>query len=182
MSTSDQPAERPDSGTLYEDSDGSVLRAINELRGMTVRELQAKHIELYGFPTRSKHKQQLFRRLAWRVQELKWGGLSEETKQRLDEIADSMDPFDARFLPPRGGQGRRRVVAVGAARRPELAPGTTLTREYQDDTHEVTVLESGIEYRGKVYRSLSGVAREITGTNWNGRRFFGLVDAKGARR
>ncbi len=175
------PAVCPDPRKLYEDRDGSVLRQLNELKEMTVSQLREKHLELYGFPTKSKHKQQLFRRLAWRVQELKWGGLSEDTKRRLEEIAESIEPFDARFLPPRQPQTAH-VVTLRPSRPSELRPGTMLSREYAGDLHQVTVIDQGIEYQGRVFRSLSGVAREITGTNWNGKRFFGLVDAKGAPR
>ena len=165
----------PDSATGYEDPDGSVLRQIQDLQQMTVRELQAKHAELFGLPTRSKHKQQLFKRIAWRVQELHWGGLSDRTQRRLDAIANDLD---ARFLPPR----KPKVVPIPRRpRRDGLVPGTVLEREYHGVVHRVTVLNEGIEYEGRQYRSLSAVARAITGTQWNGRRFFGLVDAKGGR-
>ena len=179
MSKSAKARECPDSGTPYEDRDGSVLRQIQELEQMSVKELQVKHVELYGFETRSKHKRQLFKRLAWRVQELKWGGLSDDTLRRLEEIADDRD---ARFLPPRKPVQRIETVQLSRRRDTHLpSPGTILERAYRGEVHEVTVLEQGVEYKGQQFRSLSGVAREITGTNWNGRRFFGLVDAKGGR-
>ena len=170
------PGQLPDPRDVYRDDDGSVLRQIQELQQMTVAELQAKHVELYGFPTRSKHKQQLFKRLAWRIQELKWGGLSQRTLDRLEEIADDLD---ARYLPPRKAQ----VVPMPKRRRKDgLMPGTVLEREYRGQVHRVTILGQGVEYEGREYRSLSAVARAITGTQWNGKRFFGLVDAKGVRR
>ena len=164
--------------------DPEVLRQLAELREMTVKELQEKHLELYGFPTRSRHKQQLFKRLCWRVQELKWGGLSERTKRRLEEIADDLD---ARFLPPRlsgsPGTGHREVVHhVSSGGRMSLSPGTVLSREYGGQEHRVTALAKGFEYEGSVYRSLSAVAREITGTQWNGKLFFGLTKRKPRRR
>jgi len=174
-----QNTARPDPGTPYEDPDGSVLAQIQALEQMTVKELRAKHLELYGFPSRSKHKRQLFKRLAWRVQELKWGGLSDDTLQRLREIEDDRD---ARFLPPRKPVVRRQTTPAPKPRQGDLMPGTMLEREYQGETHTVAILEDGVEYLGRRFRSLSGVAREITGTQWNGKRFFGLVDAKGARR
>jgi len=164
--------------------DPTVLRQLAELREMTVRELQEKHLELYGIPTRSRHKQQLFKRLAWRVQELKWGGLSERTKRRLEEIADDLD---ARFLPPRlsgkPGTGHREVIHhVSSGGRMSLSPGTVLSRGYGGREHRVTALAKGFEYGGQVYRSLSAVAREITGTQWNGKLFFGLTKRKPRRR
>jgi len=163
--------------------DAEVLHQLAELREMIVRELQEKHLELYGFPTRSRHKQQLFKRLAWRIQELKWGGLSERTKRRLEEIADDLD---ARFLPPRlsgkPGTGHREVVHhVSSGGQMYLSPGTVLSREYGGQEHRVTALAKGFEYGGSVYRSLSAVAREITGTQWNGKLFFGLTKRKPRR-
>lgn len=169
---------------LYPDPDGSVLRQIQELEQMTVKQLQAKHLELYGFATRSKHKRQLFKRLSWRVQELKWGGVPQDV---LDYLRSIEDDRDARFLPPRVAKARpedpRVRVSVPCKTRPTVPPaGTILEREFGGEIHRVTVLDDGVEYRGRRYRSLSGVAREITGTTWNGKRFFGLVDDKGARR
>jgi Protein of unknown function (DUF2924) len=170
----------PDPRALYPDPDGSVLRQIQELEAMTVKELQRKHLELFGTSTRSKHKQQLFKRLAWRVQELKWGGLSDDLLQRLREIEDDRD---ARFLPPRKPSERMEVVEV--PRRPQKSvpvPGTVVEREYEGELHRVTILDKGVSYRGKQYRSLSGVANAITGTNWSGPRFFGLKNTNGGAR
>ncbi len=154
----------------------SITSRIQALRGMTVAELREKHLELFGTETRSHHKDQLFKRLAWRVQELEYGGLSERAKRRAEEIANDLD---ARILPPRNrGNGKdhlREMVPVQTrASGIRLIPGTILTREYRGEVHQVTVLEKGFEYGGGVFRSLSGIARTITGTQWNGKLFFGL--------
>jgi len=133
-------------------------------------------LELFGTKTRSRHKDQLFKRLAWRIQELEYGGLSERAKRRALEIANDLD---ARFLPPRKQRSIQTspheilstdIKSAGA----HPAPGAIFTREYQGEIHQVTVLERGFEYKGKVFRSLSGIARVITGTQWNGYLFFGL--------
>jgi hypothetical protein len=154
----------------------SITSRIQALRKMTVFELRVKHLELFGTETRSCHKDQLFKRLAWRIQELEYGGLSERAKRRAEEIADDLD---ARILPPRKpGNGKDRLHEVVPAHVQTAgmhpAPGTILTREYRGEVHQVVALEKGYEYDGKVYRSLSGIAREITGTQWNGYLFFGL--------
>ena len=154
----------------------SVTAQIEALRNMTVAELQRKHLELFGTETQSRHKGQLFKRLAWRIQELAYGGLSERAKHRAEEIADDLD---ARILPPKkptiGGAGHREIVPARVQRSKMYpAPGTVLSRGYRGEVHQVTVLDQGIEYRGRVFRSLSGVARKITGTHWNGKLFFGL--------
>ncbi len=154
----------------------SIASQIQALKKMTVVELQEQHLELFGTESRSRHKDQLFKRLAWRIQELKYGGLSERSKRRAEEIANDLD---ARFLPPRKQRGTEtspheilpmNVQNTGA----NPVPGTILMREYHGETHQVTVLERGFEYQGKVFRSLSGIATAITGTQWNGYLFFGL--------
>ncbi len=154
----------------------SIVAQIQALRKMTVAELRKKHLELFGTETRSHHKDQLFKRLAWRIQELEYGGLSERAKRLAEEIANDLD---ARILPPRkpkdAEDGPHEILPLhvqSAGLHP--APGTILTREYRGEVHQVTVLEQGFEYGGKVYRSLSGIARAITGTQWNGYLFFGL--------
>jgi len=159
----------------------SIAAQIRDLRQMTVAQLQEKHLELYGAETRSRHKDQLFKRLAWRIQELEYGGLSERAKRRALEIANDLD---ARILPPRrsntAAETAQEVLPVRTGHSgPQPAPGTILTREYRGEVHQVTVLEQGCEYNGKVYRSLSGIAKEITGTQWNGKVFFGLKPRRG---
>jgi hypothetical protein len=151
----------------------SIPAQIQALCKMTVAELREKHLELFGVETRSQHKDQLFKRLAWRIQELAYGGLSERARRRAEETANDLD---ARFLPPRkAGDGKAAEVVL--AKTPiglHPLPGTILTREYKGEVHQVTVLADGFEYQGQVYRSLSGVAKAITGTHWSGALFFGL--------
>jgi hypothetical protein len=154
----------------------SITIRLQALRTMTVAELRVKHLELFGIETQSRHKDQLFKRLAWRIQELEFGGLSERAKRRAEEIANDLD---ARFLPPRkpqnrGGKPHELMVTRVRPEGGRPAAGTILRREYHGEIHEVTVLERGFEYEGKGYRSLSGIARAITGTHWNGHLFFGL--------
>lgn len=174
----------PDPGTLYEDQDGSVLRAINELRTMTTTELRLRYLELFGTESRSSNKQHLFKKLAWRIQELAYGGLSERAKQRALEIANDLD---ARVRVPRefkvtDGAGQE-THPIDVPNDPSfIPPGTILTREYMGQVHTTTALEKGFEYRGRCYRSLSGVAKAITGTQWSGRVFFGLPAAKRKKR
>ncbi len=154
--------------------DENVPAQLCALRRMTVAELRERHLQLFGTETRSRHKDQLFKRLAWRIQELEHGGLSDRAKRRAEQIASDLD---ARFLPPKKtGDGRAAVTVPAQIRSagPRLLPGTILQREYRGEVHQVVVLDRGFEYEGKVYRSLSGVAKHIAGTSWNGNLFFGL--------
>ncbi len=152
----------------------SIPAQIRALRKMTVAELRAKHLELYGTDTRSRHKDQLFKRLAWRIQELAYGGVSERAKRGAEEIANDLD---ARYLPPskprNGKPGEVLPSQLRSSGRHPL-PGTILQREYRGEVHQVTVLADGFEYQGQVFRSLSGIAKAITGTHWSGALFFGL--------
>jgi hypothetical protein len=158
----------------------SVLAQINELRGMKVADLRVKWRELFGEDSRSNNKNFLWRRLAWRVQELAYGGLSERAKARLEDLSHQVD---IRFLPPRGWKealeaatAARPAMAPGPVRDPRLPkPGTVLSRPYRGHDIRVTVLARGFEYSGRPYRSLSAIAREVTGQRWNGLLFFGLA-------
>ena len=135
----------------------SMVAQVAELEGMTLDQLREKWNALYNTaPPVTSSRQQLVGRLAYRLQELVYGGLSEETKAKLESLG-------------RVAMGKRE------SRNPDQpVPGTKLIREWQGERKEVTVLESGFEFAGKTYRSLSAIATEITGTKWNGPDFFGL--------
>lgn len=157
---------------------------IAALRTMTVRELRERYREVFGEPTHSGNKDYLRKKIAWRIQERAEGGLSERARTRIDELAPDA-PIRWRPTPAQ----RAAVDAALAAPMPKESPkrdprlppaGTILRRDYQGVTHEVTVREDGFEYRGEHYRSLSKIARAITGTQWNGLLFFGLTSRKEA--
>jgi hypothetical protein len=103
--------------------------------------------------------------LAYQLQADELGDLDPATARLLRQIASSGDPIEASRLTD--GFGRRRT---------ELKPGTILMREWNAQTHRVMVVDEGFAWNGKTYDSLSKVAFAITGTNWNGPRFFGLRD------
>ncbi len=158
---------------------GSVTAQIEALRGMTVGQLRLKWRELYGEDTRSGNRAYLWRRLAWRVQELAFGGLSERARARIEELSRD---GDLRMLPPRGWTppvgdvrpaARQEAGPVRDARLPR--PGATLSRLYRGQEIRVLVLEDGFEWEGRHYRSLSALARGVTGQRWNGLLFFGLT-------
>ena len=96
--------------------------------------------------------------VAWKLQENVFGGMSTGLKRRIADLARTMET--------RGDLARARAVT--------LKPGARLMREWRGETHDVRVLEEGFEWRGARWRSLSAIAREITGTQWSGPRFFGL--------
>ncbi|MCE5309388.1 MAG: DUF2924 domain-containing protein [Acidobacteriales bacterium] len=159
-----------------------IQSQIEALRRMTVRELRTRYREVFGEESRSNHKQFLFRRIAWRLQADAEGGLSERARRRALEIAND---GDLRIRAPKGfdfdGADQRcvhgKITPDADARRP--LPGVVLEREYKGQTIIVKVAEGGYDYNGRRYRSLSAIAKDITGTKWNGYLFFHLPVGSG---
>lgn len=147
------------------------LAALNE---MSIGQLKEKYRELFGVPTRTRNKPYLQKKLAWRIQELTDGGLSDQAKNQIEALAPDAP---MRWRASNGGGPKNAPAKPKEApeRDPALPPpGTVLSREHKGIDHRVTVLDDGFEYRGAVYRSLSKIATEITGTRWNGFLFFRL--------
>ena len=164
----------------------AALAAIEELRRLKIPALRSKYHELFGEQSKSSHNKFLFRRIAWRLQANAEGGLSDRARRRAAEIADDSDlrTRAAREListqalrhVPRGE--RERSQPQRDWRLPP--PGTLLTRRMGNRQIVVTVLEEGFEFETRRYRSLSAIAREVTGTRWNGLLFFGLAERRSA--
>ncbi len=159
----------------------SVARELAALGTMSVGELAEKYREVFGEPTRTRNKEYLRKRIAWRIQEHAEGGLSPRALERIEQLAPEAP---ARWRAPvarKEGVSATAGPNASVARDPRLPPvGTVLTRQHDSVEHKVTVLADGFEYRGETYRSLSKVARLITGTPWNGFLFF-FGRAHGAR-
>ena len=154
---------------------GELNQHIDQLRHMTTAQLQLKYRELFGQPSHSNHKDYLFRRVAWRMQAVVEGGLSERAREHAREIATDAD---LRLCAPKRPIETQPAVRIANASRqldPRVPPpGTQLIKRHKDETLTVTVLEDGYQYGERVYKSLSAIAREVTGTQWNGYLFFGL--------
>jgi hypothetical protein len=145
-------------------TDASVLVQLAALKQMTVIELKAKWGTIFGTPAPNNSRSYLELRLGHRIQELTSGGPSRETRRMLDLLADEVE----------GRIGRKAIITD--SRNP--VTGTKLIREWDGVEHTVTVLTDGFDWQGRRFKSLSAVAREITGTRWNGYRFFGLRERK----
>ncbi len=136
------------------------LAALGE---MDYAALQREWRRLYRqHPPRRVFRDFLMLGVAWKIQEKAYGGLGAVTKRRLDNLAKAMEQD--------GDIAQNRVA--------HLKPGAKLLREWQDKTHTVIVLEAGFEWEGKRWRSLSAIARTITGAHWSGPRFFGVKDPR----
>ncbi len=154
-------------------------REVAAMRQMTVGELRARFVELFGEPPRSRHKEHLVRRIAWGQQARAEGDLTERARRRAAELARDAD---LRLGAPRKAKAKTVVSAPATLAAPDKRlpmPGTVLVRQYAGQTLQVTVLQQGLEYDGQIYKSLTAVAKRITGKHWNGFHFFGL-SKKGA--
>jgi len=138
----------------------NVLRRLAWLRTADTADLKEEWRSLFGRPPPAFNRRYLEDRLGHRIQELAYTGLKPETVARLEALGEKLD----------GGNVKLRRIRAND--RP--IAGTRLVREYRGVEHTVTVLADGFEYGERPYRSLSAIARAITGVRWNGPVFFGL--------
>src|SRR5262249_16190347 len=143
---------------------------------LTMHQLRLRYAELFGETTTAKNRTWLLRRVAWRLQCLAEGDLSERARQRAAELANDADlritvprVKEPAPLPPQCSQPES-AARSGDPRLP--MPGTVLTRAYKGQTLQVVVLAGGFAYAGQTYKSLSAVATAITGAHCNGFWFF----------
>ena len=137
-----------------------VLARLVALKTTPTPQLKEQWRQLFEGEPPAFNRRYLESRLAYRIQELAYGGLKPETVRRLEKLGEEMDG------------GRVDVRKRPANDRP--ISGTRLIRDYQGVEHCVTVRDNDFEYQGRPYKSLSAIARAITGTQWNGVIFFGL--------
>ena len=162
----------------------NVEKELAALRRTTVDGLRSRFAEVFGEPTRSRHKEYLIKRILWRMQANVEGGLSERALARARELANDAD---LRVTAPRqsklAADASERIVTVATTVRPstDLLPGTMLQREYKGRTIRVIALADGFEHEGERYKSLTAVTKAVTGQHWNGRLFFGLRQNGGGR-
>ena len=142
-----------------------VLGRLAALKTAAIPALKQQWRELFGAEPPPYNRRFLESRLGYRIQELAYGGLKPETIQRLEALGEQLDGGKITIRRMRGDD---RPIA-----------GTMLIREYQGVEYVVTVTRGGYEYAGQPYKSLSAIARAITGTRWNGRVFFGLRSSRG---
>ena len=132
---------------------------IGGLSKASIMDLREGWKTLYGkAPCGQISRSFLIRAIAYRLQEQAFGGLKPSTRRLLSRVAEET----AGGISPKKPRSRKAEM------------GTILIREWQGNAHRVTVLDDGVAFNGRRYRSLSEVAREITGSRWSGPRFFGL--------
>ena len=162
----------------------NVEQLVAGLQRMTVTQLRHRYAEVHGEPTKSNNKPFLIRRIAWRTQANEEGDLAVRARRIHEKAMQIANDADLRLrapsTPPKGNETSGRTakavhgtLAVPADSRLPM-PGAMLRRDYRGRTISVRVLPKGFEYDGIIYRSLSAVARVVTGAHWNGYLFFGL--------
>lgn len=143
---------------------GEALKPIADelaaLRDLDAHELAARYEATFGRPPRSKHREWLFRRLAFRAQEDRFGGMSATAKARLAELVSEIELPTA---PPTNTNDDGLTV------------GTVITREWRGQTLRLAVTDDGYLFGGKTFRSLSGAAKAATGSHINGRVCWGVL-------
>ena len=152
----------------------NILHEVATLQRLTVGQLRQRFAELFGEATHASNRTWLIKRIAWRLQALAEGDLSQRARQRAAELARDAD---LRLNPPRSQTTPTppppEPIGVPAPVDPRLPPpGTVLTRPYKGQLVQVQVLTDGFAYAGSVYLSLSAVAKAITGSHCNGYWFF----------
>ena len=139
---------------LNQASDSNVIARVAALETMTINQLKSLWLEWFDHQPSSTNREFLVGRLAYRAQELAYGGLQTKAKNQLNNSSKTANSKNKKInMPP---------------------AGTHLIREFQGEEHHVTVTKEGFTYRGRLFKSLSPIAREITGTRWSGPLFFGL--------
>ncbi len=149
--------QRPD-GPGSADDIAAKLQTLEQMDHAALRAELRRHYRAH--PPKRVARDLLLLAVAWKIQEQAYGGLGAATKRRVADLAKTLE---------RNGDVTRSRVA-------RLRPGAKLVREWRGETHSVIVCEDGFEWKGRHWRSLSVVAREITGGHWSGPRFFGLKE------
>jgi hypothetical protein len=151
-----------------------IQKEIAALAGMTAGELARRYGELFGEATRCRNRAYLVRKIAWKLQTLAEGDLSERARRRAEELAQGTP---LRVMSPKRPSAQ--LVETLTAESPRVdprlpPPGSTIVRQYRGRVIRVLVLTEGFELEGQRYASLSAVAKAITGSHVSGYRFFGL--------
>ena len=155
----------------------STAAQVQALQKMTVAELRVEWEKVFGEPTKQRHRIYLWKRLARKLQIDQLPKLTLEEEAKVAEYRELVRqlPPERWFPGKRSGNAKVKRLANDNRTPP---PGSVISREYKGHEVAVKVLDDGFEYGGQVYRSLSAIAKEITGTTWNGPSFFGLRKGK----
>ena len=152
--------------------DNGLINGIMTLKNASLEEIKAKYAEIFGQESPStSNKVFLWKKIAYRMQEQHYGKMPETTQDRIGELIERYDPINNKSMRPVASTVPSRKQSKGRNRRLPI-PGAILKKEYKGRVYEVKILENGFEYEGKIYKTLSSIAKVITGAHWNGFLFF----------
>ena len=156
--------------------DENIASQIIALKNALLEELQNRYKELLDTKeTPCDNRVFLLKRIAYRLQEIKSGGLSEAAKAKIQELMAKYDPVNNKALRTQVTSVGRELTSLPSFRDKRLPiPGSVITKKYKGEIIQVKVLEKGFEYNNNYYKSLSALSYEITGSRWNGYEFFSL--------
>lgn len=156
----------------------NIGKEVAALERITVGELRERYAELFDETTQARNRIWLIRRIIWRMQSLEQGGLSERAIRQANELANGADlrvtaPRESKLSPDAAERTKTMDCRIEGSSRVPL-PGTVITRRYKGRLIQVKVVTDGFEFEGEYFKSLSAVAKKITGSHWNGNKFFNL--------
>ena len=156
----------------------SLISKIMAMKDLPSKELHKRYEEFFGGQKAPVNNRiYLWRRIAHKMQEIEYGGLPKEAKNKLQDLIKDHDPINDQLLRREKAADESPVLKTKpkpARDRRLPIPGTLITKEYKGHKLQVKVLEKGFEYQEKVYRSLTAIAKEVTGAHWNGFLFFNV--------
>jgi hypothetical protein len=153
----------------------NISEQLKALKDAPLAEIQSRYKELFATEAPCANKPYLIKKIAYKLQEMAEGRLSDEARARIVDLIEKYDPINNKALRPQVISGGKSVVSIPFMRDKRLPiPGTVIHKKYKDRDIHVKVLDKGFEYKDKYYRSLSAIAFELTGAHWNGFSFFAL--------
>jgi hypothetical protein len=154
----------------------NISEQILSLLSATLPEIQEQHEALFNVAKAPcANKPYLIKKIAYKLQETAYGGLSDETKMQIIDFIEKYDPINNKALRPQVVSAGKNVVSIPFMRDKRLPiPGTAIHKKYKGQDIHVKVLDKGFEYKDKYYKSLTAIVLELTGAHWNGFSFFNL--------
>jgi hypothetical protein len=154
----------------------NISEQILSLLSATLPEIQEQHEALFNVAKAPcANKPYLIKKIAYKLQETAYGGLSDETKMQIIDFIEKYDPINNKALRPQVVSAGKNVVSIPFMRDKRLPiPGTVIHKKYKGQDIHVKVLDKGFEYKDKYYKSLTAIVLELTGAHWNGFSFFNL--------
>ena len=154
--------------------ENTLVEQIMDLKTKSLNELKAKYVELFeGKKAPSSNKTCLWRKIAYRLQEIEYQGLPEDVQNQINDLIERYDPVNNKSLRPPDPKKDAGVKPSTRDKRLPI-PGSVITKHYKDRILEIKVLEKGFEFENKYYKTLSSIASQVTGAHCNGYLFFNL--------